>query len=242
MVYLAQSPHYRKTPEMAGHLLRVNGTAAVETADLARRAGVDRFIYASTGSVYAPSFAPLAETSPLRRDRWYPLSKVHAEEALALFRDDLNLTVLRPFGMYGPGQTTMLVPHLVRLVAKGDEVFIDQNPGDAADQDGLRISLCYVDDAAEIVRRLLERQGPDVLNLAGPRAVSIREIAQQIGAEMNREPNFVMADRERETDLVADLTLLNHTVAPKFTDLEIGIRETLKARDDQSGDQTERAA
>jgi UDP-glucose 4-epimerase len=68
--YLAQSPHYRQVPEYAAHLLSVNCVAAIQVASAAARSGVKRFIYASTGNVYAPTFSPVAETDPVQRHDW----------------------------------------------------------------------------------------------------------------------------------------------------------------------------
>ncbi len=228
VVYLAQSPHYRRLPEMIAHVWNVNVISAVEAADAARRAGVSRFIYASTGSVYGPSFTSLGESASVRRDRYYPLSKLQAEEALAPLRNDLRLTMLRPFGLYGPGQTGMLVSNLADSVAKRQPITIDRNPCDPGDEAGLKISLCYVDDAAAMVARLLTvAEPPPVLNIAGALPVSIREIAETIGALLEREVLFSEVERQRETDLIADTTLLRATLQPTWTDLAQGLRAML---------------
>ncbi len=95
---------------------RVNVHSAVAIAEHARRAGAKRFVYASTGNVYAAGFAPFSEAAPVRRDDWYALSKVHAEEALALFRPQLDVVIARLFGVYGPGQKGRLVPNLLASV------------------------------------------------------------------------------------------------------------------------------
>lgn len=230
VVYLAQSPHYRQVPEMAWHLLHVNVTSAVRAADIARRAGVKRFIYASTGSVYAPSFAPLAETAAVRRDRWYPLSKLQAEEALAQFQNDLQVCLVRPFGIYGPGQTGMLVSNLAATIERAGDITLGRHPIHRDEADGLHISLCYVDDAASIVGELLQTAKlPPVLNLAGPRAVSVREIAQTLADALTLPARLKELDQTREFDLIADTTLLQHTVNTRFTDLTTGIARTVEA-------------
>jgi nucleoside-diphosphate-sugar epimerase len=228
VVYLAQSPHYRQTPTLAQHLLNVNVVSAVRVAELARAAGVRHFLYASTGSVYAPSFEPLVETAPVRRDGWYSLSKVMAEEALALFRNDLDMTVVRPFGVYGPGQSSMLVARLIAAVGSGEEITLQRHPHAADDRDGLRISLCYVDDAVRILESLVHGAGPPVLNLAGPKAVSIRELAETIGQVLGRSPKLQLVDRVREGDLIADISRLRTAVsALEFTPLPQGICQTV---------------
>lgn len=230
VVYLAQSPFYRQAPDRVDHLFAVNSHSALRLAELARRAGVRRFIYASTGSVYAPSFQPLAEGAPVRRDRWYPLSKLHAEDALALLRGQLEVVCVRPFGIYGPGQSGMLVPNLLRSIVDGQEITVDRHPHVAADRDGLKISLCYVDDAAAAIERLLEvRDPPPVLNLAGRQPVSIRHIAESIGAALGIEPRLRQVDRIRETDLIADTTLLEKSLGAPSTDFETGLARTMAA-------------
>ncbi len=227
VVYLAQSPFYRQLPERLEHLLQVNVVSAVGVAELARRGGVRRLIYASTGSVYAPAFAPLAEASPVRLDDGYALTKLQAERALALYRGEMGVTIVRPFGIYGPGQKKMIVPGLIGAVADGREVFIERNPTDPADLDGLRISLCYVDDAAEVFARLLSA-GPEVVNLAGPEPVSVRRIAREAGSLLGKEPLLKLSDRSRPGDLIADRTLLKTVADFEFTDFATGIAETLR--------------
>jgi nucleoside-diphosphate-sugar epimerase len=59
-----------------------------------------------------PVFVPIRKQTPLYRDEWYPLSKLHAEEALSLYRRYMDVIIVRPFGIYGPGQKDWLVPNL----------------------------------------------------------------------------------------------------------------------------------
>ena len=68
VVYLSQSPRYREMPAGSGHLWGVNVLSAIRVANLARQAGARRFVHASTGNVYEPSFSPLSESCALRRD------------------------------------------------------------------------------------------------------------------------------------------------------------------------------
>ena len=104
VIYLAQSPLASKTIKGASHALSVNCVSAVRLASMAVHSKVQRFIYLSTGNVYAPSFDKLSVDSPLRRDNLYSLSKVHAEEALTLFRNQCEMIVVRPFGVLETGK------------------------------------------------------------------------------------------------------------------------------------------
>lgn len=227
VVYLSQSPWYQLGSEMAHHAIAVNLLSAVRLAELSRRSGVRRFIYSSTGNVYAPSFKPLSESDALRRDNWYSLTKVHGEEAVSLFRNDMEIIVTRPFGVYGPGQHGRLVPNMVHAIASGRRVEITRNPNDCKDLDGLKISLCHVRDAVQIYLSLIEKGGPLRLNLAGERPISIRELATTLGVLMNRDVAFELIERARDTDLVADTTLLSRHVPITYTTLAQGLRDCI---------------
>jgi nucleoside-diphosphate-sugar epimerase len=230
VVYMAQSPCYREVPQQASHVLAVNSLSVVRAATAARNAGVTRFIYFSTGTVYAPMFSPISEDAPVRRDSWYVLSKLHGEEALALFRSDMDVIVVRPFGVYGPGQSGRLVPNLIQSVKAGRPITLQARPGSAEDKDGLKISLCFIDDVIQILIGLLRNGGQACLNLAGPEAVSIRAMAEAIGSRVGREPVFELSASLRDSDLIADTRLLTGTLAPTFTSLGDGLAKAISAQ------------
>ncbi|BBD62237.1 NAD dependent epimerase/dehydratase family protein [Nostoc sp. HK-01] len=228
VIYLAQSPYYRQVPEKAVHLLNVNVVSAVKLAETARKAKVKRFIYTSTGNVYAPSFQPLGETSPLNRDNWYSLSKICAEEALALFRNDMDITITRLFGVYGPGQTDKLIPRLINTTLQGNKIFIEKNKNDVTDLDGLKLSVIYIYDLVEILTKLLKKSLNDYLiNIASQEILTLREIAHKIAIFSQKQVNIELSDRIRYFDLIADTTLLNQALNPIFTPFNIGIEKTI---------------
>lgn len=228
IIYLAQSPYYRQVPEMASHLLNVNVVSAVKVADMARRFNVSRFIYTSTGNVYAPSFKPLSEDAPLRKDNWYSLSKIHAEETLSLFRNDLNITIVRLFGVYGPGQTDKIIPKLLTSVVQGVPIFLEKNQNAPEDLGGLKLSTIFINDILEILTKLIFVNGTHYLNIAGDEVVSIRQIAEIMGMILEKNVKFEIVDKYRSFDLIADLELLKKTLNPNFTPFEIGIQKTIR--------------
>lgn len=222
VVYMAQSPRYRD-PEQASHVLAVNVVSAVRAAVAARKAGVRRFVYVSTGTVYAPSFEPLTESAPVRGADWYSLSKIQGEQAIQMFRDDMDVHVVRPFGVYGPGQTGRLVPNLMASIQEGRTITLQGRRDDPSDADGLRISLCHVDDATRILIHLIQHGGPACLNLAGEQAASIRTLATLLGELLGRPPVLAAATAFRNFDLVADIGLLRQIQPMVFTPLRQGL-------------------
>lgn len=229
IIYLAQSPYYRKDNERPTQLLTVSVLNAIRLAELASHKGVTRYIYASTGNVYAPSFAPLGETASLCRDNWYSLSKIHAEEALSLYRGKLDLTIVRPFGIYGPQQTDKLIPSLLQRIVSGQKILLEPNPVDTTDRDGLRLSLCYIDDVVSIITLLASMQDVPVVNLASHENVSILEIAEQISIYTNIKPLFELSEKSRDFNLISDSRLLHATLPYNFISFKDGIKTVVEA-------------
>lgn len=222
VVYMAQSPRYRD-PEQASHVLAVNVVSAVKAAVAARKVGVRKFIYVSTGTVYAPSFEPLTESAPVRGADWYSLSKIQGEHAVQMFRDDMDVHVVRPFGVYGPGQKGRLVPNLIASISDGRPITLEGRLNDSKETDGLCISLCHVDDATDILIRLISQGGPPCINLAGDQACSIRTLATILGEGIGVEPKFNIAASFRKFDMVADIGLLKKNIPIQFISLRQGL-------------------
>ncbi len=230
VVYLSQSPFYRQVPEQVNHLFNVNVLSAVEVAKLAIKANVKKFIYTSTGNVYSPSFESLLETSPLNRNNWYSLSKIHAEEALNLFRNDMEIVITRIFGVYGEGQENKLIPNLINSVASKKEIFIDKNPLDKTDLEGLQISLIYIQDLVEIMKYMIidnEQKFNQIINLSSNETLNIQEIINIVSQKLDKVPNCNLLDKYRTGNLIADISLLKKCINYKFTPFEIGVQKML---------------
>lgn len=90
----------------------VTGTAHVLAA--ARRAGVTRVVVASSSSVLGECPEPAPETAALAPLSPYARTKVAAERLARSAGRDLEVVVVRPFTVYGPGQRPdMLVARLL---------------------------------------------------------------------------------------------------------------------------------
>ena len=220
--YLAQSPHYRSSGDHAAHLHRINCQGAVGAAESARRAGATFFFYASTGSVYDPSFAPLAETNPVHAATPYLASKLAAEDALCAFERDMRLVRGRLFGILGPSPKGRLPANIFRAVRAGVPVILQPSPA-ADDVDGLRISYLASDDAARILEALVDvtcSRSLPVLNVGGPEPISLRRLAETMGVYFRCKPVFERGDAPRAGDLVADIRLLRQAFPVTFTPID----------------------
>ncbi len=223
--YLAQSPRYRDFPQAAEDVFGVNALGAVKAAEAARAAGAGLLCYASTGNVYQPSLAPLAEGCPLRRDDPYALSKVAAEEMLRLFRPHLPVISVRLFGLFGPGQQKMLPVTLLGKVRSGEPILLEPTEDESGKPEGLTVSFSYVDDTARWLRQLAElaqaspESLPAALNLAGAEAISLRRFAAAVGGILGVQPRFERAKTVRRFNLIADIDAMPRLAAAGFPPL-----------------------
>lgn len=219
VIHLAQSRRHREFPDGATDMHEVNTAATVRLLDYCRRAGGTTFTYASTGGIYAPGQAPVRETDVLAPGNFYATSKLAGEQAVEQFRGLLRGHCLRPFFIYGPGQRNMLMPGLIARVWEGREVTL-------AGPDGIHMNPIYVDDAADAVLATLDFAESVTLNIAGPGVVSLREIAEQIGRLVEREPTFTVGDHQ--PDIVACTERRDALVGAPRVGFEAGLRRTIE--------------
>jgi dihydroflavonol-4-reductase len=110
---------YRQAGVAAGEYRAVNAVAGGEIVEAAARAGVRRVVHCSTVGVHGDvEHPPADEDAPLRPGDIYQQTKLEGER-LARERADrrgVELTIVRPSGIYGPGDRRLL--KLFRGVAR----------------------------------------------------------------------------------------------------------------------------
>jgi nucleoside-diphosphate-sugar epimerase len=220
IVYLAQSSRFRDFPDGAADMFQVNLAQPLALLDYARRAGASRFVYASTGSVYAPGPAALLEDDPTPAEGFYASSKLAAERLALSYKGLLGITALRFFFIYGRGQKRdMLLPRLVDSVRGGRPVKLQGG-------EGIRINPVHADEAAAAVEAALDLTGSHVVNVAGPEPLSIRRICEMAGVALGRAPQFE-TDPAPGRDLVADIGLMTRLLHSPRIGFEEGVRDLL---------------
>jgi len=162
----------------------LDGTRRV--LEFARRAGVRRFLFVSSGAVYGtqpPELERLSEDNPgnVALDdpaSAYALSK-RASEHLGQLQEGLDFKVARPFaivGPYLPSDRTGAMGNFIGDALKGGPINVH------GDGTALRTYL-YAADLAIWLWTILERGTPGrVYNVGGEAVVSIRTLAELVGA------------------------------------------------------------
>ncbi|MBI4338630.1 MAG: NAD(P)-dependent oxidoreductase [Chloroflexi bacterium] len=210
-------------PERANELFDVNALSTQRLADYARRAGVANFVYASSGSVYAPTDQVMTEDSLVRPQGFYPLTKQLSEAVLACYQPQLNVCILRLFAPYGPGQTARMIPGIIGRVRSGQVVTL-ANGGQP------RVNPIYIDDVLRVIDQALSLKGHHTVNAAGPEVVSIADIAAIAGKALGAEPRLEHRTDPTRINLVADTARMLATFPlPNMVTAREGIRRTAEA-------------
>ena len=200
IVHLAQA--YLPFPDRAADLFLVNAVSTHWLAEYARRTGVARFVFASSGSVYQPAREPLGEEAATVPPAYHPTTKLISEMILGHYRQYFSLAILRLFAPYGPDQVDRLIPRMVESIRSGSPVALSRG-GEP------RINPIHVDDLVGIIGQAVVDTRSYTVNVAGPQVASIRELAEMIGRLVNREPVFSTLDGDVAGDFVADTDLMN---------------------------------
>jgi nucleoside-diphosphate-sugar epimerase len=182
VVHLAGAVGYGQTMERCR---RVNVDGTRHVAAEAARAGARRFLHLSSVSVYGRAAGvPIDEDFPFRRTGDpYGDTKIAAEEVLAerARRGELDLTVLRPVVIYGPGDDKFL-PRLVENLRSGRARIV----GDGRN----RVDALHVDDAVGAVLRALRepRAVGRAYNLSQPGNPTWGEFVPAVAAMLGVPP------------------------------------------------------
>lgn len=187
IVHLAQSPNFRRFPEAALDVFRVNIESTARLLDYAKRKGVKHFVLASSGGVYEFGSQTRKESDPIRSPAeldYYLASKLSSEMLVNNYRAFFHTTILRFFFVYGSRQNReMFIPRLLDNISQGRKVSLQ---GD----DGFRFNPIHVADASRAVVASVEKTATGTINVAGADVLSIREICEAMGSLLGVSPEY----------------------------------------------------
>ena len=189
VVHLAGLAGVRPSFAQPARYARVNveGTAVMQ--ELARERGIERFLFASSSSVYGNATPlPAREEAPaVVPESPYAASKRGAElvaSALSLRSPSMRCTALRFFTVYGPRQRPeMAITLFTRAVLAGRPIRMF---GDGS----MRRDFTHVDDIVRGILAAVERApvGYRAYNLGSSAPIELRGLIREIGDAAGVEP------------------------------------------------------
>lgn len=217
VVHLAAKSFVPESWQVPDVFVRTNVGGTVQAMEYCRTHGA-HLVYPSSYMYGDAVRQPIAESSPLVARNPYALSKKLAEEACAFYaeRFGLTITILRPFNIYGPGQSeTFLVPTILNQLTGGKAIHVqDLEP---------RRDYVYVADVADaMVKALSAPQGLRVFNIGTGTSHSVAELINLIQEVWGtRVPVSSESVRRKDEimDTVADITRAQQQLGwkPRFT-------------------------
>jgi nucleoside-diphosphate-sugar epimerase len=213
--------------------VNVLGTANVLEYCRQNRSGL---IFISSYVYGHPERLPIRETDRLEATNPYAHSKLMGEDLCRFYqeRHGVEVAIVRPFNLYGPGQSGhFLIPRLV-----GQAVSPETPEFHVADAAPKR-DFIHVDDLVRLLMRLVEGPQQGTYNAGSGASYSVAEIAAMLNAitgsakplrdRAERRPNELM-------DVVADITAARDRLGwgPR-TVLKDGLRQLVTESAHQNG-------
>ncbi len=188
VVHLAARAGVRPSVADPGLYHRVNVTGTLRLLESCRRAGVKRFVFGSSSSVYgARTIAPFREDDVLSPESPYAATKLAGEYYTGLYArlHGLPSVILRFFTVYGPRQRPDMAIHaFARSILEGRPLAVY---GDGS----ARRDFTYVDDIVRGIVSALDPargvgDGPPIYNLGNESPVSVSDLIRRLEAATGR--------------------------------------------------------
>ena len=187
IAHLAARAGVRPSIQLPQLYYDTNVTGALHLLEAARLTGVERFVFASSSSVYGASkTVPFSEDKHLSQTLSpYAATKIAGEFLCSTYSHlyQLRVVALRYFTVYGPRQRPDLAIHqFTRRIYAGQP--IDQF-GDGT----TRRDYTYIDDVIQGTMAAFQYQGPlfDIFNLGESETVQLKDLIVAIENALGRK-------------------------------------------------------
>lgn len=208
----------------------INATGTLNLLEEARQNKVEKFVYVSSSHVYGiPKYLPMDEKHPVDPHEPYAASKAAAEMLVNIYALNYGLktTIIRPFNMYGAGQSEgFIIPSIIKQACEKEIVELG-NLTPTRD-------FLYITDAINGILSIAE-SGDGTYNLGSGTETSIKEVVETIISIINPDKKFVSMQSRRRPEAIdiprmyADVSKLKKLGWSHAVGLMEGLMKTIKA-------------
>lgn len=181
----------------------INAKGTLNLLNVAYKNDIDKFIYASSMSVYSepPIYLPVNEKHPVQPSTIYGVSKLEGELYCNVYSNAINISVLRYGGAYGKGQSKHnALPSFIHQALNNRQITIYGNGTQSSD-------FVYVKDIVQGTLLALEKNKPGVYNIGSGIELSVKDLAERIINFTNSKSEIVFTgkDTDRPFRFVLDI-------------------------------------
>ncbi|MCH2232327.1 MAG: SDR family oxidoreductase [Crocinitomicaceae bacterium] len=226
-IHLAGKSYVPKSWENPSEFYTVNACGTVMVCEFCVKNNI-KLIFVSSYVYGAPDYLPVDEKHPLKAPNPYAFSKISAEESIRFFAEkfDLEYNILRPFNIYGPGQSEeFLIPTILKQIQNGGPIKIkDLTP---------KRDFIYLSDVTSAIECSLNVFNNTEYNIAFGSSFSVKDIidiSQEIYGTNFEVKNAEEVRPNEIPDCYSDISKFKKAFSwePKY-DLKKGISAIKKA-------------
>jgi len=215
VIHLAAFISATESWEKPMEYIRNNTLGTLSVVDCAIKAGVKKMIFFSSAAVKAKPLTP------------YAVSKINAENILDLYKEKINIVIVRPENIYGDGQKAAygyVIHNFIKAVKEDKPIIIYGNGQQTRD-------FIYIEDVVNTIEKLVKMniKSGTVLSLGTGKETKIVDLAKQVMKVLNNKTEIIFLEaREEPKKSVADTkTLIELKISDDFICLRKGVKRLI---------------
>lgn len=217
VVHLAAKTFVPDSWIMPEEFITVNSIGLINTINYCLKNN-SKLIFISSYIYGEPKNLPINENEPLNPLNPYALSKMLGEEICNFYkkRSNLKLIIIRPFNIYGVGQSKkFLIPQIIyQIKEKGKIQVKDLNP---------KRDYIYIKDIIQAIKKCIDYEGKEyIFNIGSGKSYSVIQIIKIIQSILDTNISIENKNSQRKMEVmetISDNNRANKELGwyPKYT-------------------------
>ncbi|MFO8020188.1 MAG: NAD(P)-dependent oxidoreductase [Promethearchaeia archaeon] len=180
------------TREHYDEYFKVNVVGTKKLAQKALTYRISHFLHFSSGQIYGkPRSFPINEHTPKEPINIYGFTKLMSEEVIKSFGTlGLNYTIVRPFSVYGRGQTNII--SIIGNKIKNNKPLTIFGDGTQ------KRAFMHIKDICAAINLVLgnKRAFHEEFNLSGPEEYSVNDLVEMMSQQLNNTTDVIYEESE----------------------------------------------
>lgn len=196
VIHLAGTSNVPISWKDPGNAIFVNTIGTVNILEYCKKFGA-KLIIPSSYPYGNPQYLPTDEDHPTKAENPYAVSKLAVESLCHVYhtRYGLDITILRIFNVYGPGQSEqMIVPKMILDLKNNKRIEVQTGKP--------KRDMIFVSDVIEALMSCLDRRGFEIYNVGSGNSYSIKELAKKLIEISGRKYPFKDKHNPRPNDIM----------------------------------------